>query len=186
MRARCSPADLGLAGALLLALAGCAPEESHGSTGTASGAFDCEIFQPGSNPTNTGDGAITVVLDGSERVLAQGAAGYAVDGNGSQTLDPSLASYFAVQVFQWISETELEIFELRVLPDAWVSGADIAFDDVDGVGFFGSVFFDGNGNAVDAKIRANVTHGSVHLEDAGRDPRAPVSGWLTDVRIASE
>lgn len=173
MRLRC------FAASLALAAFGCAPESSHPLVGGATGSFETEIFLPGSVPSNVGDGAVTVTLGGEERVLAQSAAAYAVDGAGNQTLDPANAVYFAVQVFQYVSETTLEIFEVRVLPDSWVDGATLPVDGVDTVAFFGAVTFDGNGNAVDATIRASSDDGELTLAEAGRDPRAPVSGSFT-------
>lgn len=171
MRVRCFAVR-----ALLLAAIGCAPESSHPIVGDATGAFETEIFFPGSVPSNVGDGAVTVTLGGDERVLAQSAAAYAVDGAGNQTLDPANAVYFAVQIFQYVSETKLEIFEVRVLPASWTGGATIPVDGVDTVAFFGTVSFDGNGNAVDATIQASSDDGELTLTEAGRDPRAPVSG----------
>jgi hypothetical protein len=171
---------------LLLALAGCAPESSNPVVGDASGSFDCEIFLPGSSPPNTGDGAVVVTLDGRERILAQSAAAFAVDGAGNQTLDPEQASFFAVQVLQYVSEQELEVFEVRVLPADWVAGTEIPFDGVTAVGFYGKVEFDANGNAVDARVKASTTGGSLLLGDAGRDPRAAVTGALVDLRLAAE
>lgn len=171
---------------LALLVAGCgAPAPTDVVIGTAAGTFDCEIFLPGANPRNTGDGAITVVLDGEERVLAQGAAAYAVDGDGNQVLDPSAASYFAVQVFQYIAEDFLEIFEVRVLPDDWQPGVEIPFDGERGVAFFGTIRFDANGNA-DALVEATATHGALILADAGRSPRESVTGSLSAVRLAGE
>ena len=175
MRVRCFAASL-----LIASLAiGCAPESSHPLVGDATGSFDCEIFFPGSNPPNSGDGTVTVALGGDERVLAQSAAAFAVDGTGNQTLDPATATYFAVQVFQYVSETTLELFEVRVLPAAWVDGATIPVDGVDTVAFFGTVTFDGNGNAVDATVKASSDDGELTVAEAGRDPRAPVSGSFT-------
>lgn len=179
MQARCSVADVARAAsalALLAATAACAPEPSHPLVGEASGSFACEIFLPGSNPPNTGDGAVTVTLRDDDRVLAQSAAAFAVDGQGSQTLDPANAIYFAVQVFQYVSETTLEIFEVRVLPDDWVDGAVLAVDGETVIAFFGAVTFDANGNATDAKITAASSDGELVLEAAGRNPRDPVTG----------
>lgn len=183
---RSCAAEIALSLALAAALTGCAPEPTDVSTGAAEGSFDCEIFLPGSVPSNTGDGAITIALDGEERVLAQGAAAYAVDGEGNQTLDPSAASYFAVQVFQYVAEDLLEIFELRVLPDDWAAGGEIPLDGARGVAFFGTISFDGNGNAEDALVEAHATHGSLVLGDAGRNPRETVTGALSGVRLAGE
>lgn len=175
-----------LAAGMALALSACAPEPSRARVGEAAGAFDCEIFLPGTSPANVGDGAITVTVDGDARILAQTAAAFAVDGAGHQTLDPASASYFAVQVFQFVSETELEIFEIRVLPDDWQPEAAVPFDGVRAVGFFGRVIFDGNGNAAGATIVARTTGGNVLLEEAGREPRAPVVGTLDDVTLLAE
>ena len=186
---RSSAAERAAAFALALSCAACGPPEpTDVTTGTADGSFDCEIFLPGSNPSNTGDGAITVTLDGHERVLAQGAAGYAVDASGNQTLDPSAASYFAVQVVQYIAEDELEIFELRVLPDDWLPDVEIPFDGDRGIAFFGTIRFDGNGNPLPdgARIEASATHGTLTLSAAGRNPRDPVIGTLSGVRLAGE
>ena len=165
--------------AALLFLAGCAPSPSDPLIGDAAGSFDCEIFLPNSVPSNTGDGAVTVTLDGRERVLAQSAAAFAIDGAGNQTLDPSTATYFAVQVVQYVSETTLEVFEVRVLPDEWVADAVLPFDGDTVVGFFGTVTFDANGTAIGAEVDATSTDGELLLGAAGRDPRAPVSGTLT-------
>lgn len=184
----CFAADLrgGALALLALAIAGCAPDSSHPLVGDAAGSFDCEVFLPGSTPPNTGDGAVTVTLGGDERVLAQSAAAFAVDGQGNQTLDPAAAAYFAVQVFQYVSETNLEVFEVRVLPADWQPDGQVTFDGVTAVGFFGSVTFDANGNAVDALVKATTTGGALLLGDAGRDPRAPVSGSLSDVTLSAE
>lgn len=181
MQARCSAADVARAACALvfLAAAACAPEPSHPLVGEASGSFACEIFLPGSNPPNTGDGAVTVTLRDDERVLAQSAAAFAVDDQGNQTLDPANAIYFAVQVFQYVSESKLEIFEVRVLPDDWADGAVLAVDGESVVAFFGAVTFDANGNAVDATITAASTDGELVLEAAGRNPRDPVAGSFT-------
>ena len=161
---------------MLLSVAGCAPESSHPLVGEASGSFACEIFLPGTNPPNSGDGSVTVTLRGEERVLAQSAAAFAVDGEGNQTLDPANAIYFAVQIFQYVSETTLEIFEVRVLPDDWADGAVLAVDGETVVAFFGSVTFDANGNATDATVTAASNDGELLLDAAGRNPREPVTG----------
>lgn len=180
MQARCF-----VGSAIALTLAGCAPEPSDPLVGDASGSFDCEIFLPGANPANTGDGAVTVTLDGRERVLAQSAAAFAIDDADNQTLDPATAIYFAVQVVQYVSETTLEVFEVRVLPDSWVADTVLPFDGEDVVGFFGTVTFDANGTAVGAEIDASSTDGELTLGEAGRDPRAPVSGTLV-VELAGD
>lgn len=179
VRVRASVADIvraAAAVALLSCAAACTPESSHPLVGEASGQFACEIFLPGANPPNTGDGAVTVTLGGDERVLAQSAAAFAVDGQGNQTLDPAEAIYFAVQVFQYVSETELEIFEIRVLPDDWAAGAQLPFDGDRVIGFVGRVTFDANGNATDATVTAASTGGELLLGDAGRNPAEPVTG----------
>lgn len=178
MRASCFAADAGRAFCALVFLAalGCAPEPSHPLVGEATGSFACEIFLPGTNPPNTGDGAVTVTIRDDDRVLAQSAAAFAVDGQGNQTLDPAFAIYFAVQVFQFVSETTLEIFEVRVLPDDWADGAVLAVDGETVVAFFGAVTFDANGNATDATVTAASTDGELVLGAAGRNPRESVTG----------
>jgi hypothetical protein len=179
VRASCFVADGVRAACALLVFAGtaaCAPEPSHPLVGEASGVFACEIFLPGTNPPNSGDGEVTVTLRDEERVLAQSAAAFAVDGQGSQTLDPANAIYFAVQIFQFVTETELEIFEVRVLPEDWTDGAVLPVDGETVVAFFGSVTFDANGNATDARITAASNDGELVLESAGRNPRESVTG----------
>lgn len=187
MPRRCSAARTAAAAlALLGGAAGCAPEPSDPLIGGAAGAFDCEIFLPGANPANTGDGAVTVTLDGKERVLAQSAAAFAVDGDGNQTLDPGAAIHFAVQVFQFVSETELEVFEVRVLPADWIPDTVVPFDGDRAVGFFGIVTFDVHGNAVAASVVATSTGGELLLGAAGQDPRTPVTGSLSDVTLSAD
>lgn len=172
------PFGLGLA--LVVA---CAPVDPKSPTGDASGTFDCEIFQPGSNPPNYGDGVVELRFAGDERTLAQGAAAFAIDANGSQTIDPASASYFAVQVYQDVSETKLEVFEVRVLPDTWAVG-EVQIDGDGAVGFLGEVLYDANRIVLEARVIAETRAGTLVLEQAGNDPREPVRGSLRDVVLA--
>lgn len=165
-----------------LAIAGCAPGDRPAATGDAAGTFDCEIFQPGSNPPNYGDGVVELRFDGDERTLAQGAAAFAIDANGSQTIDPATASYFAVQVYQDVSETNLEVFEVRVLPDQWAAG-EVEIDGDGAVGFLGEVLYDANRIVIEARVIAETRAGTLVLEQAGNDPREPVRGSLRDVLL---
>lgn len=173
---------LALSGAL--GTGGCAPEDQRPATGSAQGTFDCEIFVPGANPPNVGDGVVDLEIDGEGRTLAQGAAAYAVDGNGSQTLDPAQASYFAVQVFQNVSPELIEVFEVRVLPDAWVPG-EVVLDGVTAVAYLGEITHDANGTVTDARIVAESRGGTITLEEAGDEPAEPVAGTLTDLQLVA-
>ncbi len=173
----------GCATPIAMALAGCAPVDPRAPTGDASGSFDCEIFQPGANPPNYGDGVIELRFAGDERTLAQGAASFAIDAEGSQTLDPANAAYFAIQVYQDVSESKLELFELRVLPAEWLTG-EVQIDGDGAVGFLGEVLYDANRQVLEARIVAETRAGVLVLDQAGNDPREAVRGSLRDVLLS--
>lgn len=167
----------------VMAASACAPRE-QGASGEASGSFDCEIFQPGANPPNWGDAVVRVTFDGDERVLAQGAAAFAIDGEGSQTLDPAEASYFALQAYQEVSPSVVEVFEIRVLPASWAPGI-VEIDGASAVALLGEVEYDGNGSVVEARIVAESRSGRLRLDAAGDEPREAVLGSVMDLRLSS-
>jgi len=171
---------------LAAALAACGPEDRARPVGVVDGSAQCEIFLPGLVPPNFGDGAVTLVLDShdaaaadaSRVTLAQGAAAFAVDEQGAQTIDPAHASYFSIQTYQYTSPSRVELFELRVLPSAWAAG-DVLLDGTTAVGFYGAIDFDANGNAKSARILARTTDGVLHLDAAGENPRDPVTATFS-------
>jgi len=173
-------------GALAFAasVAACGPRDA-GIGGEASGSFACEIFQPGANPPNWGDAVVRVTLDGDERVLAQGAAAFAIDAEGNQTLDPLDASYFALQAYQEISPTTVEVFEIRVLPAAWFPG-EVPVDGASAVALLGEVHYDGNGSVTDARILAESRSGTLRLDAAGTEPRQAVLATVMSLRLSSD
>ena len=179
----CRPTERIALAALALAIsaAGCGRSGASPARGVVDGSAQCEIFLPGLSPPDFGDGVVRLVLDSSSAAaasatsvtLAQGAAAFAVDASGSQTIDPALASYFAIQTYQYTSPTRVELFELRVLPGAWATG-DLVLDGTNATGLYGAIVFDANGNASSSRIIARTTGGVIHLEAAGRNPREPV------------
>lgn len=163
---------------------GCAPEDHASATGVASGQAACDIFQANSVPPDIGDGVVQLTLGGEAHTLAQGAAAFAVDANGQATSDPAQASYFAVQIYQYLSPKQMEIFEFRVLPDAWAPG-DVPVDGVEAVGLYAVVDFDANGNATAVTFRAQTVDGTLHVDAAGQQPRDPVAVAFDALRLES-
>lgn len=169
-----------------LLLAGCGTADVDGpSFGEANGTFDTEIFIPGSNPPNYGDAVIEVVMDGEPRTLAQGASVVAIDADGLPTIDPDAAVYFALQAFQYTSETRAEVFELRVAPESWTDDTDVPVNTVDADALFGIVEFDANGQQVGGEIVLAAIRGQLHISVAGREPADEVVGTLSGVEMTT-
>ena len=171
---------------VVVLLSACGAERAPAQTGAFSGEAQCEVFLPGLIPPDFGDGVVQLVLDSHDAAsaaathvtLAQGAAAFAVDANGSQTIDPSLAAYFSIQMYQYTSPTRVELFEVRVPPSEWGAG-DVILDGTEAFGIYGAIEFDANGNATSSRILARTTDGVVHLTAAGKNPREPVAATFS-------
>jgi hypothetical protein len=136
-------------------------------------------------PSNYGDGNAAVSVGSTDETLAQGAAAFAIDSSGHQTLDPSQASYFAVQIFQQLSPHEIDVFEIDVVPSRWAKG-DVVIDGSNAGTLLGRIDTDDNGVIVDSFVLARATGGTLHLDAAGLDPREPVAGSFDSIALVAD
>ncbi len=166
----------------LLALTGCGAEGGGDPAGgTATGSFDCEIYVPGSDPPNVGDGAVVITRAGGSRTIAQGASAFAIDANGQQTFDPDEVSFYAVQIHQFVSETRLEVVEIQIAPEAWIDGGSAAIvpsppEDDRAALLVAEITFDANGIPVEIEREAEGVGGTVTIEKAGTELGSAVRG----------
>lgn len=171
----------------LAASSACGPANVDGPLfGRASGTFDTEVYLPGSNPPNYGQAVIQLdIEDEHPRTLVQGASVLAIDADGLPTLDPETAVYFALQVFQFTSETSAEVFELRVSPEYWVDDTDVFVNTQDADAVYGEVTFDANGQQVAGQILLTAIRGDLHIDRAGLEPTDEVTGTLANLEMVS-
>ena len=154
---------------------GCARGTAGVVVGSASGNFDCDVFRAGLVPPDYGDGAVAIDFGGESRDVAEGAAAFAVDANGEQTTDPTQAAYFAVQLYQDVAPSAVEVFEVRALPAVWRPG-DIELDGINAVAIYARVALQGS-NGVSTVIAVS-TDGALHLDAAGEHVGDAVSGTI--------
>ena len=165
---------------------GCGEYGGGGRThGLANREFGGEMFIATADPPNFGSGVVHLSIDGQERTLAQGTSAIAIDIEGRPNSDPEQADFFAVQIFQYLSPTEAEVFELRVRPDLWVDETEVAINTADGDALFGSVSFDRNGAQLGGELLLTAVRGTLTLEAAGQFPGEDVRGFFSDLELIS-